>query len=155
MKNLGIFLTAITLGLMTVFTTSCSKEQGCTDPDSKNFSSTAEEDDGSCQYEGSVIFWYGANLSQELVDDGAISLTYYIDDQIVGSSSASVYWNGNTAPDCGQQGLLTITKDLGNVKTQAATYKIIDQDNFEYFSGVINFNANTCLAIELSAKKKK
>lgn len=144
---------AVAFSAATVFTTSCSKEQGCTDPDSVNYSSTAEEDDGSCRYEGKVVFWYNETAANGLTGDGAVSLTYYVDGQVVGSSSASTYWTG--APDCGQDASVTVTKDLGSVKTQSYSYSVKDQTDFEYWSGTINFNANTCTALELDWSKKK
>jgi hypothetical protein len=48
-KNL-LLITAITLGMGSVFT-SCSKEEGCTDVTAENFNPEAEKDDGSCVYE--------------------------------------------------------------------------------------------------------
>ena len=155
MGKLGFILISVTLSVATVFTTSCSKEQGCTDPDSKNYSETAEEDDGSCNYEGGAVFWYNETTAQGLVNDGAISLTYYVDGKIVGSSASNVFWTGTEAPDCGQNGSVTVVKNLGHVKTQAYSYSVIDQRDWEYWGGIINFNANTCTAVKLNWSKKK
>jgi len=47
-KNL-IILTAILLAAATTFT-SCSKEEGCTNPAANNYNVEAEKDDGSCTY---------------------------------------------------------------------------------------------------------
>lgn len=47
-KNL-VLLTAITVGLGSVFT-SCSKKEGCTDILAQNYDSGAEKEDGSCTY---------------------------------------------------------------------------------------------------------
>ncbi len=155
MKKISFILIATLFSAATMFTTSCSKELGCMDPDSKNYNPSAEKDDGSCAYEGKVIFWYGEATANGLTNDGAVSLTYYVDGKIVGSSSANVYWNGQSAPDCGQEGLITVTKDLKNVKTQSYSYSVKDQTGFEYWSGTLNFNANTCYALELSWNKRE
>ena len=113
MKKFGLILIALSLSATTMLTTSCSKEQGCTDPDSKNYSATAEEDDGSCAYEGEVVFWYNKITSENLYDDGSDALTFYVDGKVVGSSNANVYWG--SAPSCGDNASITVTKDLGNI----------------------------------------
>ncbi len=152
MKSLSFILMAVTFTAATMLTTSCSKEQGCTDVDSVNFSATAEEDDGSCFYEGETVFWYGQSVSQYLVDDNATNLTFYVDGDVVGSTAASVYWP--SAPSCGDNASITVTKDLGSVKTQSYSYSVKDQTGWEYWNGTVNFNANTCFSIELDFGKK-
>lgn len=55
MKTMKSF-TTITLGIVllgTVFT-SCSKEEGCTDPAANNFNVDAQTDDGSCTYDAVI-----------------------------------------------------------------------------------------------------
>lgn len=146
MKKIKLInLAVLTLAVLTFG--SCKKE-GCTDTDATNFNESAKQDDNSCQYEGSVVLWYGQEVSDYLVNDDAITLTYYVNGQIVGSSASSVYWLGK--PSCGDNGSITITKDLSNTKSMSYTYSIIDQTGFEYWSGVLNFTANTCLAVELN-----
>ena len=133
----------------------CSKDKvrGCTDPDSITYNSNAEEDDNSCLYEGSIVFWYGQNISTFLQLDGAISLTYYVNGVIVGSSATNVYWN--TAPNCDQGGSVTHTASLGHNKTKTTTYAIKDQTGFTYWSGTVDYEANSCVKYELSDKKGK
>lgn len=131
------------IGLM-----SCKKE-GCTDIDATNYDLDAKKDNGTCTYEGNTIFWYDEDVANYLVSDGAISLTYYVDNNIVGSSAANVYWSG-TSPDCGTTGLVTVSKNLGGFKTQAYAYEIVDQDGWIYWQGTLNFNANTCFSLQLN-----
>ncbi len=136
----GIFLIA------GILFTGCKKE-GCTDGDATNFSEEADEDDGTCKYEGEVIFWYGKATSEFLVGDGAQTLTYYVDNAIVGSTAATVF--DTAEPACGQNGSITVTRDLGSEKSQTATYSIKDQTDHEYYKGSVTFAANTCEATEL------
>lgn len=121
--------------------------EGCTDADAVNYNLDAEVNDNSCEYSGSVVFWYGEEVATEK-QQWATAYTFWVDGQIVGSQAVSMYWSG--APDCGQDASITVERDLGNIKTVAAEYEIIDDTGFVVWEGVINFQANTCEAIELT-----
>lgn len=126
---------------------SCKKE-GCIDVNAVNYDADAKKDNGTCTYEGSVVMWYGESTATNLVNDGATSLKYYVDGQLVGSSSADVYWTA--APECGQTSSVTIEKDLGIAKNKSYDYYVEDQTGWKYWEGTLNFTANTCLALELN-----
>jgi hypothetical protein len=89
-----------------------------------------------------------------LIADGATALTFYINGEVVGSSATSVYWTA--APVCGDNASITVTEDLGKVKTHAYALSVKDQTGFEYWNPVVNVDANTCLQFQLawSARKK-
>lgn len=139
---LFLALTAVLLSL-----TSCKKEEGCTDPNATSYNPEAEVDNGTCTYEGEVVFWYGENTSIGLDNFGSSSLTFLVDGDIVGSTSSSVFWT--SAPNCGDNGSITVTQNLGNVKSRSLTYSIEDQDGYEIWSDIANFEANSCQSIEL------
>lgn len=148
MKTKNLLLIAIVLLGITVLSCKKEKVKGCMDKDSKTYNSAAEESDGSCKYEGSVVFWYNQSTSTFLVGDGATALTYYVNGAVVGSSAASVYFTG--APNCGQSSSITVVKDLGSDKTKSYTYSVKDQTGHEYYGGNVTITANTCLKLELN-----
>ncbi len=126
---------------------SCSKKVGCSDPNAENYSADANKDCNCCEYKGNLVFWQGKTSADEFATAGVKTLFYYVDEQLVGSSSATLYWTGK--PDCGQNGSISVTKDLKGSKSRAFTYKVNDEDGFTWYQGVINFDANTCLGFEL------
>ena len=129
--------------------TGCKKDKvkGCTDTSSVNFNADAEEDDGSCRYEGSQVLWYDASAASNLITNGSASLTFYVDGVIVGSCAASVYYT--SAPNCDAAGSITINKDLGTSKTKNFSFSVVDNNSVTIDSGSLTFNANTCTATQL------
>lgn len=132
------------LGLVLLTATSCKKE-GCTDQDATNFESEAKKDDGSCSYSGTLTPWHNEQDALFLVGDGAETLYYYIDDQLVGTAAASAYFP--SAPVCGQNGAVTITRDLGSSKSSSHILTVEDQTGFNYGTYSVTFIANTCVTV--------
>ena len=145
MKNVNFILGFALLSMVAI---SCKKEEGCTDKSASNFSETAEKDDGSCKYKGSVVFWYDALTALLMSAEGIESLTFYVDGAIVGSTAASVYWD--SAPSCGANGTITVEKDLGASKSKSFTYSIVDNFDDEIWGGTSSFEANTCKKLVLN-----
>lgn len=154
MKRISLILSIVLIAGASF--TECKKDKikGCTDEDSLNYDPAAEKNDGSCEFAGAVVFWYDKAASDGLVADGATALTFYLDGEVIGSSAASVFWTA--APDCSQNGSITVEEDLGNVKTRTYTLSVQDQTAFEYWHSAVNVDANTCTQFRLlwSGKKK-
>ena len=51
MKTLKTILSITLIGSITVFSSSCKRREGCTDPNAINYDSKAKQDDGSCEYQ--------------------------------------------------------------------------------------------------------
>jgi hypothetical protein len=137
-------------------TNSCKKDnkiKGCMDKDSQNYSATAQADDGSCLYSGQMVFWFDQAASAGLIADGATTLTYSLNSQVIDSRVTSIYWT--TTPLCGDNGSISVTEDLGKVKTKAYSLSVKDQTGFEYWKATVNFDANTCTQFQLVWGKKK
>ncbi|MFM2284803.1 MAG: hypothetical protein RLZZ543_300 [Bacteroidota bacterium] len=133
---------------MAVLSFNSCKKEGCTDADADNYDSAAKTDDGSCLYTGEVVFWYNGVSSDNMDLDGITSLTYYLNGEIVGSSSATVFWTG--APSCGQAGSITVSKDLGSDYSKSYTYSVKDQDGVLIWDGTQVFTGNECTKVELT-----
>ena len=154
-KSISLFIClSLIMGLTT--TNSCKKDnkiKGCIDKDSQNYNSAAQEDDGSCLYSGQMVFWYDQAASAGLIADGATTLTFSLNSQVVDSRVTTIYWT--TAPLCGDNGSISVTQDLGKKKTVAYNLSVKDQTGFEYWKETVNFDANTCTQFHLVWGKKK
>lgn len=143
------FLGLLMLLSFTVGTVGCSKKEGCTDPESKNYDPDAKKSNNSCKYEGSVVFWYKQSVSEGLIDDDITSLAFYIDGKLIGSSSASVYFN--SIPECNTSNAVKYTADLGGSKSKSVIYQVKDPvDGFLVWEGTLTLKANTCIQLELT-----
>jgi hypothetical protein len=150
MKTVISFFIFFSLAAGLTITNSCAKNDnitGCTDKDSRNYDPVAGKDDGSCLYEGSVVFWYSQSASNSLMADGATALTFFIDGEIIGTTPTTNFWR--VSPVCGQAGSVSITMDLGKVKTSTFTVSVKDQREIEYWNTSVNISGNTCTKFQL------
>lgn len=152
-KKLSLqFLLMFIAGVSFTSLQSC-KIEGCTDPDSVNYDADADTDDGSCEYEGSVVFWYTEAASTGLIENDAQSLTIYVADELIGSYASSVFFT--ESPNCEVSSVVSVTKNFGGDKQKTYPYKVIDNNNVTWWEGTVTLEANTCMQFELQWSNKK
>ena len=143
------------LGLLVASTmtlTSCKKE-GCINKDATNFDAEADEDNGSCKFEGKVVTWWSKNTSNEGQKDNVKSIKVYLDGVLTHDESINLYWT--SAPDCGQSGAFTKTFDMGSSTSKSVSYRGVltfsdGTPDFTYWQGTISLDANSCYALEFA-----
>ena len=54
--------------LAVIFLSGCAVE-GCTDPNANNFNPDATITDGSCNYTGEAVFWYGQEVAETKAEE--------------------------------------------------------------------------------------
>lgn len=132
--------------------TSCEKKKGCIDKDSVNYDADAQVDDGSCRYEGRVVFWWDEDLTTEFQNNGVSVVKIYVDNEFKGSVAISgQFWDA--APSCGESSTVTSVIDMGVNKSESINveYVIIDSngDEIDSVEEAFTITANTCNTIQI------
>lgn len=94
--------------LAVVSLSSCKKEEivkGCTNSSADNYNPDATNDDGSCEYTGSVIFWMSSG-------------DYNVDVTVNGATS-TISSNYSSTPECGSSGCASFTLSSGTYSYHA------------------------------------
>lgn len=142
------FLSFLSILSVSILLSACSKDEGCTNPEASNYDNEAIEDNGSCKFEGEMVFWFSQETSAELITEGTETLYFFLDDQEVGEAPTSLFWD--EAPNCGAAGSLSVSGDLGSGTSRNFTYRVIDEDGTERWTGIVAFSVNSCSTVELS-----
>jgi hypothetical protein len=132
---------------------SCKKDvAGCMDSTSINYNANATKDDGSCKYNGKVVFWWDKAFADSAQAYSTPNVRVSINGTFQGTLPVgSQYWN--SAPSCGATGALTSTVDMGSNKSTVITIKF---DLLDASSNVVvtqsytaTVQSNTCNTLQL------
>lgn len=93
-----------------------------------------------------IVFWINFENAESIRQDGGDSLRFYINNNLVATSSTNKDWT--TAPSCDDNSAITTQIDL-LPRNRTVFYKVTDQTGFEYFNGAYTLVTNTCNAIEI------
>lgn len=77
-------------GILFLALTSCTKE-GCIYSNANNYDPDAKEDDGSCQFDGTVTTSIGFTDQNNLQDDGVAIIEVYVDNSYAGLINVDDY----------------------------------------------------------------
>lgn len=117
------------------------------DMDAENFYFEAEEDDGSCSYRGSAVFYHDLQTSQNLINDGVTNVKLYVDGNFWDAMSPNVGFS--FVPTCEHpDAMLMQNYGLGYQKSESFYYSIRDQNEVVLASGTFSITGNQCTAIE-------
>lgn len=113
--------------------TGCKKEEpivfGCTDPASTSYNPSATDDNGTCEYEGQVTFWYNSIGSDATV-------------LVNGQTGYITLYYPNYNPDCGSSGCANFTLPTGSYTYSASS-------TWSNWSGNITVTKNGCARVLL------
>ncbi len=124
------------------------KKEGCRDKLASNYDGAVEEDDGSCIYESKLQFWLDESANAGLTANGSDYLYFYLDDELLGSTTTTTYYD--TVPDCDLEIPSQFTIDMVANKAKISSFKIRDEADSIFWSGTINLFAADCKSHQLS-----
>jgi hypothetical protein len=104
----------------------------------------------SCSKEtsGELTFWYGSDIPTLASLLSVNSFTFYLDGEIIGSSSASVY--STSSPACGSGGAVSKDVDLDQEDSASLPYRVVDEDGDTWWEGTVKIEDGGCQIIELT-----
>lgn len=127
---------------------------GCMDPESINYSSQANHDNGDCGYIGSIVFFNDYSAAAYYSSQNINQLTYYANGVNLGSMDATLYWpNPSTWPDCGAARLVTADLIIDNKDSSLFTFECYDDRNRLLWSDDYYIHYKYCRKVRSSYSK--
>ncbi len=129
MKKLFVITAIATI----MFSINSCKTKGCTGADATNFNASANSDDGTCQYNGTLLLWVNSTTADNWVTNLDVqSVTIAVS----GSSTSPItiadvntYIPPSTAPTCSQGSAFSFAMSLGNSLTKTCTITVTATDS--------------------------
>lgn len=123
------------ISLVLPFIISSCRKEGCINSDATNYDEEASKDDGSCEYEGEVMFWTNCDL--------CCQIEVRIDGEYEGNT-ALWYSTEPDAPNCMATGCVSATLPVGS-------YEWSGIETCEGFiaNGSFNVSANECTKVSM------
>lgn len=132
----------------TLLLVACKKE-GCMDHEAINYDPKAKKDNGSCNYVASIVFWQDQENADQKVSAGHTIYNFYINGQLKGSTSTSIYDIDGISPDCGDPALLNVDLDLGHNYTDVISLSITNQNGVQLYLNDSKVIYGDCNKIQL------
>jgi hypothetical protein len=143
--TMNLFKTLPALGL--IFVLQACYKPGCTDPGALNYDEKAKQDDLSCSYTGSVVFWMKPTTSDSLIDLDHEVLRFELEGAMVDSVTTSAFRSATGG--CNNSGTKTIARNITGNTERSYKYRVRGLDYETIYEGFVTLKADDCIGVQL------
>jgi len=136
----------IGLSLILSVAFSC-KRHGCNDPNAKNYNVSANKNNGSCLYEGQIIFWLDSTTAHSADSANIETLFVYHNGNLMDQMSISNH--SEDAPASDDTSGINFMLDMGYYDSGDFLFHVYDEDTIERWSSIHPVIAGSCVKVEL------